>query len=190
MLLFSIFNLFLNSESCVPIPTGHIPRLQTRYCWQPIAIIAAVPIAIASAPIAIALAKSAEVLRPPVITSDISSPCSSKYFLARYNAYIVGTVVASFIILGLAPVAKSGFAKQANSKSSSICPAANFTPIGLPSDFSLNSSTRAFKSFFVAISLNLDGLIISSPTFLPLIFAISSVTFSPGRCPPIPGFVP
>ena len=172
--------------------------MQTLYCWQAIAIIAAVPIAIASAPIAIALAKSDEVLSPPVMTSDISSPCSSKYFLALYSAYIVGTVVASFMILGLAPVApplpsiviKSGFAKQANSRSSSICPAANFTPIGLPSDFSLNSSTRDFKSSFVSISLNLDGLIISSPTFLPLIFAISSVTFSPGRCPPIPGFVP
>ena len=56
------------------------------------------------------------------MTSDISSPCSSKYFLALYSAYIVGTVVASFMILGLAPVApplpsiviKSGFAKQAN----------------------------------------------------------------------------
>ena len=62
--------------------------------------------------------------------------------------------------VGLAPVApplpsiviKSGIAKHTYSKSASICPAAIFIPIGLPSDFSLNSSTKDFKSSLVFIS--------------------------------------
>ena len=76
------------------------------------------------------------------------------------------------------------------SKSLSILPAAIFIPIGLPSDLSLSSSTRFFKSSFVFILSNLEGLIISLPRGLFLTLAISGVTFPPGRCPPIPGFVP
>ena len=85
---------------------------------------------------------------------------------------------------------KSGIAKHTYSKSDSICPAAIFIPIGLPSDFSLNSSTKDFKSSLVLISSNLDGLITSSPISLPRTCAISSVTLFAGKCPPIPGLVP
>ena len=68
-------------------------------------------------------------------------------------------------------------------------PAAILIPIGRPSDFDLNSSTRFFKSFLELIFGNLDGDIMSSPAFLPLTLAISGVTLSPGNNPPIPGFV-
>ena len=63
-------------------------------------------------------------------------------------------------------------------------------PIGLPSDSFRRRLTRAFMSSFVSIPGNLDGAITSSPIGLFLILLISSVTFSPGRCPPMPGFVP
>ena len=55
-------------------------------------------------------------------------------------------------------------------------PAAILIPIGRPSDFDLNSSTRFFKSFLELIFGNLDGDIMSSPAFLPLTLAISGVT--------------
>ena len=51
------------------------------------------------------MAKSEDTLKPPVIFNSISKLCSSKYFLALYKAYIVGTEVESLIILGLAAVA-------------------------------------------------------------------------------------
>ena len=63
-------------------------------------------------------------------------------------------------------------------------------PIGLPSLNIRRSFTSLFKSSALFIPGNLEGLMTSFPRGLFLIFAISGVTFSPGRWPPIPGLVP
>ena len=99
---------------------------------------------------------------------------------------------------GLEPVApprpsmviKSGSAYMQCSRSCSICPAAILIPIGRPFERSRSIVTIAFKSSLEQISEKRLGLWISSPGFFPRSAAISAVTFSPGRCPPIPGFVP
>ena len=54
----STSSLAVSPGSWVVMPTGHLPVLQALYCWQPQAMSAAVPIAIASAPKASAFAKS------------------------------------------------------------------------------------------------------------------------------------
>ena len=154
--------------------------------------------ATASAPMARALAKSEDTLSPPVITRSMSAPVSSRYFLARYRAYMVGTLAASRISFGLAPVApprpsmvmKSGSANTQYSRSRSIRPAAILMPMGLPSDSSRSFATSAFKSSFVSIPGKREGLITSCPRGLFLTAAISGVTLFPGRWPPMPGFVP
>ena len=62
--------------------------------------------ATASAPKARALAKSAEILSPPVITRDTcSAPLSFRNFLALYRANMEGTDVEDLTNLGAAPVA-------------------------------------------------------------------------------------
>ena len=101
------------------------------------------------------------------------------------------------MILGLAPVepprpsrvTKSAPEYTACSRSSSILPAASFSPIGLPLDFNRSSSTRFFKSSFVLIPGIVAGEWMSLPSGIFLISTISSVTFTPSSCPPRPGFV-
>lgn len=63
-------------------------------------------------------------------------------------------------------------------------------PMGLPPDSSRRRSTSAFKSSFVSIPGNLEGLITSCPRGLLRMAAISGVTLLSGRWPPIPGLVP
>ena len=102
------------------------------------------------------------------------------------------------MIAGDAPVApplpsmvmKSGPANTQYSKSFSIFPAAILIPTGLPSLRSRSSSTSFFKSSFVLIPGNFEGLITSCPMGLLRTAAISAVTLLPGKWPPIPGFVP
>ena len=84
---------------------------------------------------------------------------------------------------------KSGSAYRTCSKSSSILPAANFRPIGLPQERSLNSSTKPLKSSLVSIPGIVAGEWMFSPKGFPLISAISEVTFSAWSWPPRPGFV-
>ena len=111
---------------------------------------------------------------------------------------MVGTLAESRSIRGEDPVApplpsmviKSGSAYTQKARSFSILPAAIFTPTGRPSEAILSWATRLFKSSLVFIPGNLDGAVISCPTGLFRTFAISWVTFSPGRWPPIPGLVP
>ncbi len=73
--------------SWVAMPTGQRPESQMRYCWQPMAMRAAVPMATASAPRARALAKSDETRKPPVTMSDTpSTPRASSQRRARSRA--------------------------------------------------------------------------------------------------------
>ncbi|MCK7525179.1 MAG: hypothetical protein MZV64_50030 [Ignavibacteriales bacterium] len=51
--------------SWVAMPTGQRPESQIRYCWQPMAMSAAVPTATTSAPRARALAKSGRDAQAP-----------------------------------------------------------------------------------------------------------------------------
>ena len=63
-------------------------------------------------------------------------------------------------------------------------------PIGLPSLRLRNSSTNALRACFEVISSKREGEIISCPNGFWRIVAISSVTFSFGKWPPIPGLLP
>ncbi len=63
-------------------------------------------------------------------------------------------------------------------------------PMGRPSLRWRSSLTRLFRSAALSMPGNLEGLITSFPIGLFRMRAISGVTFPPGRCPPIPGFVP
>ena len=79
---------------------------------------------------------------------------------------------------------------EMNSRSSSMCPAAIFTPMGFPPVLERSMSTVLFRSSGVSIPGNAAGLWMSCPGLLPLITAIMSVTLAPGRWPPMPGLVP
>lgn len=63
-------NLFRNSSFCVAIPAGHKFELQILAPTHPMACIAELETAMASAPSANAFAKSAGVLKPPVMMSE------------------------------------------------------------------------------------------------------------------------
>ena len=156
----------------------------------------------ASAPRAMALTTSAEFLKEPDTTSETEFLILSSLSLwsTAAKASSIGIPTLSLILVGAAPVPPrkpsitimSAPARATpETIAEQLCTAAIFTATGFlywVASFKDQISWR--KSSIEYISWCGAGDMASEPDGIIRALLTSTVTFSPGRCPPMPGFAP